>query len=194
MDLRKVVIVALCLVTSTSMPAIWEREPSHEIEKPMETKPRLYRELVLFETAIFIVGSALVAFITAFLPLEVCFIMGKCQKLMEPYRKQLDDEFSGNTGKIRNRRNLAQFEPYLVAILDSFLQNREVWDSPNKVEVNPMYKEPLLITLAKYFDRYATTEVKRHVKAILFFIVHILGRMYAVVHYFVRYLMNYGLI
>nr|CAH7751910.1 unnamed protein product [Callosobruchus chinensis] len=192
MDFTKFIIMAVwCISTSASTPLPRERDPPYQIA---QTKPRLYHELVLFETAIFIVGSAFMAFITGFLPLEICFIMGKCQKLMEPYRKQLDDEISGRQSNIRKRRNLAQYEPFLVAILDSFLQNRELWDAPNEVEVNQVYKEPLLITLAKYFDRFADREVKRHVKAVLFFIVHVLGRLYAIVHHFVRILMSYGLL
>ncbi|VEN39702.1 unnamed protein product, partial [Callosobruchus maculatus] len=87
MNSRKLTIIIIwCFSTSASTPITRERDQPYQIAQSLEAKPRLYHELVLFETAIFIVGSAFIAFITAFLPLEICFIMGKCQKLMEPYR------------------------------------------------------------------------------------------------------------
>lgn len=199
--LPTVFIFSYHLILATAIPM----KETLENDVPLTTtiqQSQYYNDLIGFETALFIVASAFIAFVTFYVPLQACFFFGNCRRSAVIYKKIWEDtDTLGNDIKIRKRRNMKYLEPILVAIMDTFVESElqstteninDVEDKPKNNAAHYPQPEPMLITLAKYFDKYADRDVKKHVKAMLFFLVHILGRLYSIFQGLIIFLFENG--
>ncbi|KAG5887865.1 hypothetical protein JTB14_011401 [Gonioctena quinquepunctata] len=179
-------IYLFCCTTA----AIPEKYASDDkISKDLLKKPSF--GVTTFEAAFFVVASSIAAILAFLISFNLCHLFENC-------KNQLPTGYMDNNvlRKIQRKRSIDYIEPILVAIMDTFVENEMKATDQNVQETTqPIFNEPpMLVTLAKYFDKYADKEVKRHVKAMLFFVVHILGQLYKFLQSLVRYLGYYGIL
>ncbi|XP_072388006.1 uncharacterized protein [Diabrotica undecimpunctata] len=141
---------------------------------------------VNYRSIFFAVGSIAALIIALLIPVQICYLSESCQNFVR-------NNFVFNE---RRKRDLEYVETILVALLDNFVEQDLRDDKGDHIQeiARPLYTEPLLITLSKYFDKYADREVKKHVKALIFILTHIVGKVFAIFQYFVAFLASYGIL
>ncbi|CAH1108111.1 unnamed protein product [Psylliodes chrysocephalus] len=146
---------------------------SQEIE-PTNSKP-----------SVFTIGSVVTSVLAILIPLKACYSSDNCKQYVL-------DFFTLND---RRKRDLEYLETILVALLDNFVEHDVQEDRSHVQEIaRPSYAEPLLVTLAKYFDKYADKTVKNHAKALVFFLVHVLGKIFGIFQYVIKLFSQYHIL
>ncbi|CAG9863696.1 unnamed protein product [Phyllotreta striolata] len=115
-----------------------------------------------------------------------CYSSGDCQQFFADLLSMND----------RKKRELEYLETVATALLDNFLENDAVEDNKGHIQeiARASYSEPLLVTLARYFDKYADKSIKKHTKALIFFLVHVLGKVFGMFKYLLRVISQYGIL
>uniref|UniRef100_A0A6P7FVA1 Uncharacterized protein LOC114334444 n=1 Tax=Diabrotica virgifera virgifera TaxID=50390 RepID=A0A6P7FVA1_DIAVI len=141
---------------------------------------------VNYRSIFIVVGSIAAIIIAFFIPIQICYLSDSCQNFVR-------SNFVFNE---RRKRDLEYIETILVALLDNFVEQDLRDDKGDHIQeiARPLYTEPLLITLSKYFDKYADREVKKHVKALIFILTHIIGKVFGVFRSLVAFLASYGIL